>query len=114
MLKGFKYSDRIIDRTDNFNISYGRGYEIQHWLNQHADEVSNFVILDDDWDMHHLMPWLVQTDYRDGLTLEHVALAISILNGVTDVVPYHERRSYHAKHMTDEVWGKESRYGISL
>lgn len=49
-----------------------RGNEIQMWLDQHP-EVERFVILDDDDDMGHLKPNLVQTSFENGgLTDEHV------------------------------------------
>lgn len=43
-----------------------RGVEIQAWLDQNL--VDQFVIIDDDADMAHLLPHLVQTDNRLGLT----------------------------------------------
>lgn len=56
----------IIDITPRFQ-GEERGHEIQDWLNRHP-EVTKFVILDDDADMVHLMPHLVQTDSRNGFT----------------------------------------------
>lgn len=50
-----------------------RGLEIQAWLDEHKnhgkvnEQVSHFVIVDDDADMEHLVPHLVQTDNRVGL-----------------------------------------------
>ena len=44
-----------------------RGTEIAAWLSQNPD-VKHFVILDDDGDMAHLLPHLVQTDTFEGLT----------------------------------------------
>lgn len=44
-----------------------RWTEIAAWLAQNP-EVKHFVILDDDGDMAHLLPHLVQTDNFEGLT----------------------------------------------
>lgn len=63
-----------------------RGYEIQAWLNDTADagcEVESFVILDDDDDMAHLRPRLVQTNPDAGLSDGDVERAVRMLN-----VPY--------------------------
>lgn len=55
-----------------------RGFEIQDWL--HANpEVEAFVILDDEGDMEHLLPFLVRTSMVSGLQDEHVDRAIEIL-----------------------------------
>jgi hypothetical protein len=64
---GFMFSDRVIDMTHVFRKE--RGYEIQDWLDRHKD-VEKFVILDDDADMVHLKPNLVQTNARVGFTLD--------------------------------------------
>jgi hypothetical protein len=42
--------------------------------------VESFVILDDDADMEHLLPRLVQTSMDDGLQDRHVEKAVEILN----------------------------------
>lgn len=53
-----------------------RGYEIQSWLDSNPDYTA-IVILDDDRDMAHLLPWLVHVhngmDF--GVMEEHVAKA---------------------------------------
>jgi len=57
-----------------------RGSEIQLWMNTNKDKIESFVILDDDDDMGHLSPFLVQTDYHNyGLQDKHVQEAIAIL-----------------------------------
>jgi hypothetical protein len=76
----------MIDRTPNFHISACRGYEIQDWLNK-SDFVNSFAILDDDCDMYHLMPYLVNTDGREGLTMEKAQVAIDLLNEKISEVP---------------------------
>jgi hypothetical protein len=54
-----------------------RGIEIQDWLDENP--VDKFVILDDDSDMEHLMPYLVHTTWNDGISEENVAEAIALL-----------------------------------
>lgn len=61
------------------NWSY-RGDEIQKWLDDHQ-EVTKFVILDDDSDMCHLLPYLVKTCSYHGFVDEFLQPAIDILNG---------------------------------
>lgn len=72
--------ERVLDMTPRF---YGaeRGHEIQGWLSVNATEgamllpkyqVDNFVIVDDDSDMVHLMDRLVQTSHKTGLTWTEV------------------------------------------
>jgi hypothetical protein len=52
-------------RGDVHHASY-RGHEIQAWLDEAANPIRSFVILDDDADMVHLAPRLVQTCYTTG------------------------------------------------
>ena len=62
-----KIQERIIDRTPS--LSYGeRGDEIQQFLDIY--KVKKFVILDDESDMKHLLPRLVQTDFKEGFSLK--------------------------------------------
>ena len=58
-----------------------RGIEIQTWLDMLGPrhQPDSFVILDDDGDMAHLMPRLVQTHFDDGLTEVHVEKAMELL-----------------------------------
>jgi hypothetical protein len=75
--QGFN-GDPIVERTicdneeDEADPSMPRGMEIQRWLDEHP-EVERFVILDDDDDMAHLMPNLVQTCFEDGGLTEEFA-----------------------------------------
>ena len=80
--RGSKTSaDRFIDRTPNDRTGDDvRGHEIQRWLDQHP-EVEAFVILDDDSDMAHLTPKLVQTSWGRGIEREHVERAVAMLGG---------------------------------
>lgn len=74
--------DRLIGATPDL-VWEPRGMEIAAWLKRlHARSVGRpFVILDDDNDMVHLLPHLVQTDFNVGLTAENVADAIAHLRG---------------------------------
>jgi len=57
-----------------------RGSEIQAWLDSQIEVIENFVILDDDSDMLHLMPYLVKTSITTGITMAQVERAIEVLN----------------------------------
>jgi len=80
-LSGFfvsqKIEGKIIDYTDRFGGE--RGHEIQAWLTAHP-EVESFVILDDDSDMAHLLPYHIKTGWEKGLEEHHVNVAIDMLN----------------------------------
>lgn len=80
LLKGRGFIGSLIDKTPKRapNPPYRRGNEIQAWLAEHP-EVKKFVILDDDSDMEHLMPYLVQTSWRDGLKTEHIVKVLKVL-----------------------------------
>jgi hypothetical protein len=84
--RGFRYPDMVIGRTANFQVSACRGYEIHDWLNK-SENVNSFVIIDDDCDMYHLMPYLVNTDGRVGLTMEKAKVAVDLLNENISEVP---------------------------
>jgi hypothetical protein len=64
--KGFTGS--VIDITPTLYSK--RGLEIQKWLDQNP-QVTDFVIIDDDSDMEHLMHKLVQTHCDFGLQPQH-------------------------------------------
>lgn len=74
------FEGKIIDRTEKWVERFRciRGMEIADWLQRHR-EVTKFVILDDDSDMAHLLPKLVQTDWRYGLSEADVDKAIAVL-----------------------------------
>lgn len=62
-----------------------RGDEIQAWLDSYTrHEIEAFVILDDDSDMKHLLPKLVQTDFVIGLTEYDATRAISFLTNAVN------------------------------
>jgi hypothetical protein len=58
------------------SVSPPRGLEIQHWLDERDVKPEGIVIIDDDADMAHLSPFLVKTNFEDGLTQENVEDAI--------------------------------------
>jgi len=58
-----------------------RGEEIQEWLDVSDLDIESFVILDDDSDMAHLLPFLVKTTFDRGLIAEHVDRALEVLRG---------------------------------
>lgn len=66
----------VIGKTPDFMRSEARGLEIQEWLDLNGAGCSGMCIVDDDSDMHHLMPWLVQTTFAHGLTDVTVEAAI--------------------------------------
>lgn len=60
-----------------------RGAEIQLWLDKvpalRGWTVESMVILDDDFDMLHLHPWLVRTPFETGFTDAHILDAKCVL-----------------------------------
>jgi hypothetical protein len=61
-----------------------RGRQIQQWMDDNyiqMREFDKFIILDDDSDMLHLMPYLIQTKNAVGLQDADVDRAIRILKG---------------------------------
>jgi hypothetical protein len=73
----------VLDVTPMIPHKRGRGSEIQLWLDTapraRGLSIEGIVILDDDDDMLHLRPWLVQSSFETGLTDDHLALARSVL-----------------------------------
>lgn len=69
-------------RADGLWISPPRGDEIASWLGEH-DDVTRFVILDDDADMGRLTWFLVQTSFDTGLLDVHLARAMHVLDKQT-------------------------------
>jgi hypothetical protein len=56
-----------------------RGDEIACWMSQHGVTADRIVILDDDSDMAHLAPRLVQTSFAVGLTDADIHRALALL-----------------------------------
>ncbi len=70
------------DLNNRFTKYTPRGYEIQEWMEENYLP-KNFVILDDNHDMRHLVPNLVLTDFFEGgLKEEHIQPAIDVLERV--------------------------------
>ncbi len=78
LLERMGFKGQVWERTIEIMAAYNRGEEIQEWLDRHP-EVTQFVILDDDNDMAHLIDHLVQTDAKVGLTMEDVEKALLLL-----------------------------------
>lgn len=53
--------------------------EIQAWMDSHSERCDRFVILDDDDDMAHLIPNLIQCNGGDGLTTDVADAVIETL-----------------------------------
>jgi hypothetical protein len=73
--------------TGFYVASSERGDEIQEWLDKYRSErgpIDSFVIIDDDADMKHLMPFLVQAQLERGLTMEEADRAVEILGQPPD------------------------------
>lgn len=55
-----------------------RGDEIRAWMDANTIP-DHFVIVDDEDDMAELRPFLVQTNFKDGLTFDHAERIIRLL-----------------------------------
>lgn len=81
--KPYSLSDFTIDVTCSLwdREKYGRGDEIQAWLDFHPD-VTNYVILDDD--VFDMLPCqeghIIETSWESGIGEEDVETAIKILS----------------------------------
>lgn len=66
---------KIIGDTPELRSNQGwsvpRGLEIQAWMTANGCTAEEVVILDDDGDMAHLVPRLVQTSFSGGGLLDH-------------------------------------------
>lgn len=78
----FRQQNVFADIIDYTPISHDspRGIEIAKWLKTNQKPV-NYCIIDDDSDMDILMPYLIQTDYNIGITLEDTFKVRELLNG---------------------------------
>ena len=72
------FAGEIIGATPNLNYK-GRGKEIQKWIDDTDYKIDKFVIIDDNSDMDHLMPFLVKTKFSHGLTKSIEDKVIKIL-----------------------------------
>lgn len=77
---GSLFVDSIYDVTDT--MGNDRGDEVQRWIDEHIDQIEQYVILDDENDyLDEQLFNFVQTDEYEGLTSREVKLCIKILNG---------------------------------
>ena len=67
----------IIGKTDREGNH--RGMQIQRWLDQHKDQVSEWAIIDDDSQDIHQKDHFVHTKHEVGLTSEHILQLRNIL-----------------------------------
>jgi hypothetical protein len=74
--RGFR--GRLEDRTPARMRATARGFEIDQWRHQNG-HTGPIVILDDNSDMEHMLPWLVQTSFDTGLTAADADRAIETL-----------------------------------
>ena len=65
-------SELVIGQTPRSNASWVRGDEIQYWMEKSEEKIDHFVIIDDGADMAHLLEFLVQTTWDEGLKEEHI------------------------------------------
>lgn len=75
---GFNPDIKIIDTTPILHQQ--RGYEIQQWLDDNKFN-GEFIIIDDDSDMCHLLDHLVRTDCQLGFTIYDYNKALQMLGG---------------------------------
>lgn len=68
MFEPFGLKDYIIGYTADLGFNIKRGFEIEDFLNKTEIEYRDFIILDDEDDMHNYINRLIQTDVRIGLT----------------------------------------------
>ena len=77
VLSEYELDNKIIGYTPMLDKE--RGIEIKQFLIS-LKEMPNFVILDDDFDMGELNPFLIKTNSQIGLTYENIQEAIIKLN----------------------------------
>lgn len=77
---GYGLGEYIIGKTPKIIGCKYRGIEIQQWLDLFGHKYENFVILDDDNDMAHLKPYLIQVNPYFGVTSQDADRAIKLIN----------------------------------
>ena len=77
VLKEYDLDKEVIGFTPILNGR--REIEINAYLNA-SRNISNFIILDNDYDMGMFLPYLVKTDSQVGLTIENVEEGIKKIN----------------------------------
>jgi len=81
-VKGFGFRSSLISSTPTSNHGI-RGKEIQSWMDSNDSPIESFVILDDDSDMEHLLPYHVHVDMMHGMGGETADEVIRRLNGTS-------------------------------
>lgn len=73
--------ESFLDVRRGLSVVQGRGHEIDVWLRTWSKtlDIESFVVLDDDSDIEPHMDRHVKTAFADGLTSDHVPLALEIL-----------------------------------
>lgn len=67
MFEPFGLQDYIVGKTPDLGFRIKRGFEIEAYLNETDIEYRDFVILDDEDDMHNYINRLIQTNAQNGL-----------------------------------------------
>lgn len=83
LLRAWGVTGTALAKTPHMGFSVRRGLEIKAWIDMYEGSrelVESLAILDDDDDMDALSPFLVQTDFEEGLTEVHAEKAIALLN----------------------------------
>lgn len=77
---------RVLDKTPVIKtmsgplyVSVDRGDEITKWIAQHDNELTSYVVLDDDYDMADHKERFIRTDFSVGLTMGNARSAVKIL-----------------------------------
>lgn len=78
LLKKWGVSAPVLGVTPDLRDAQ-RGKEILKWLADHRGKAKDFVILDDDADMHPFHHKLVKTEFAEGLAEKHIELALARL-----------------------------------
>ena len=73
---GFNPEIEVIGKTPKLYLQ--RGVEIQRWIDENQFK-GKFVIIDDDSDMCHLLPFLVRCDSQLGFTIYDYQKALNML-----------------------------------
>lgn len=91
ILAGQGVTGRVRDKTGNSHDGI-RGGEIQAFMDTLGIEPDEIAILDDDSDMLHLAPRLIQTRFATGLTMDDAQAAIDLLTGRRETGVLHTTR----------------------
>lgn len=76
IISGFNPDIKVIGKTPV--LFQDRGMEIQKWMDENNYK-GQFIIVDDDADMNHLLPQLIQCDTYVGFSLHDFQKALQLL-----------------------------------